>query len=413
MRQSQLFTKTRREAPADETAKNAQLLVRAGYIHKEMAGVYDLLPLGLRVVEKIKGIISEEMKKLDSEEISMTTLQNKEIWKKTDRWKDENVDVWFKSNLKTGGEVGFGWSHEEPITEMIKSSVSSYNDLPRAVHQFQTKLRNEIRAKSGIIRCREFLMKDMYYFARNEEENVDFYKKTTDAYINIFKRIGLGNITYITSASGGLFTDKFSHEFQTICETGEDNIYVNKDKNIAVNEEIYNEETVQKMGMKMEDFEKKKAAEVGNIFNFGSGKCEQMGLYFTDKDGAKKPVHLSSYGIGVTRLMGVLVEVFADEKGLIWPESISPFKHHIIEIISENPEVKKTAQKLYENLGEQNCLYDDRNLRAGEKFADADLVGLPYQIIISEKNISSGKIEVKSRKTEETKMLTENEILSL
>lgn len=420
MRQSQLFTKTRREAPADETAKNAQLLIRGGYIFKEMAGVYDLLPLGFRVINKIKKIISEEMEKLGSEEISMTSLQNKEIWKKTDRWNDENVDVWFKSEIKSGGEVGFGWSHEEPITEMIKSSVASYNDLPRAVHQFQTKLRNEVRAKSGVIRCREFLMKDMYYFARNDEENMDFYNKSIESYNKVFQRVGLGSITYITSASGGFFTDKFSHEFQTLCETGEDNIYVNKEKNIAVNEEIYNEETMQKMGMNMSDFEKKKAAEVGNIFNFGTNKCEQMGLYFNDKDGKKKPVHLSSYGIGVTRLMGVLVEVFADEKGIVWPEAVAPFKYHLIEIVSENPEVKKKAEAIYKKLNaasaqsfgepKENCLYDDRDLRAGEKFADADLLGMPYQIIVSEKNIASGKLEMKDRKTGEVKMISEDEM---
>lgn len=410
MRQSQLFTKTRREAPKDEEAKNAQLLIRGGYIYKEMAGIYDLLPLGFMVVNKIRKIVSEEMEKLGSQEIIMSTIQNKEIWRKTDRWSDENVDVWFKSNLKSGGEIGFGWSHEEPITEMMKSFIASYNDLPKAVHQFQNKLRNEVRAKSGIIRCREFLMKDMYYFARDDKENMDFYEKSKEAYLNVFRQVGLGDITYITSASGGFFTDKFSHEFQTLCETGEDVIYVNSKKDIAVNEEIYNEETIEKMGMKMGDFEKKKAAEVGNIFNFGTKKCEQMGLYFNDRDGTKKPVYLSSYGIGVTRLMGVLIEVFADDKGIIWPESIAPFMYHLLEIVSEKPEVRKTAERIYQKLGEESVLYDDRDLRAGEKFTDADLLGMPYQIIVSEKNIAAGKLELKNRKTGETKMVTEDEL---
>lgn len=413
MKQSQLFTKTRREAPADETAKNAQLLVRAGYIHKEMAGVYSLLPLGFRVVNNIRKIVAEEMEKLGSEEILMSTLQNKETWKKTNRWDDEKVDVWFKSEFKGGGEVGFGWSHEEPITEMMKSHIASYNDLPKYVHQFQNKLRNEVRAKSGIIRCREFLMKDMYAFCVNEEENINFYNKATEAYKNVFKRIGLGDITYVTSASGGFFTDKFSHEFQTICDTGEDIIYVNEVGGVAVNEEIYNEETIEKMGLKMEDFEKKKAAEVGNIFNFGSKKCEEMGLYFNDKDGTKKPVHLSSYGIGITRLLGVLVEVFADDKGIIWPEAVAPFKYHIVEITSQKLEVREAAEKIYKKLGEMNCLYDDRDLRAGEKFADADLLGMPYQIIVSEKNIESGKLELKNRKTSEVKMVSLKEIAAL
>jgi len=413
MRQSQLFTKTRREAPADETAKNAQLLIRAGYINKEMAGVYSLLPLGFKVVNNIKKIVSEEMEKLGSDEITMSTIQNKETWKKTDRWDDEKVDVWFKSELKNGNEIGFGWSHEEPITEMMKTFISSYNDLPKFVHQFQNKLRNEVRAKSGIIRCREFLMKDMYAFCSTEESNIDFYNKSTESYKNVFKRLGIGDITYITSAAGGFFTDKFSHEFQTICNTGEDIIYVNKEKNIAVNKDIYNKETLEKMGMKESDFEEKKSAEVGNIFNFGTGKCEQMGLYFVDKDGIKKPVHLSSYGIGITRLMGVLVEVFADEKGLVWPEAVAPFKFNIVEIPSDKPEVKEMAEKIYKKLGENNVLYDDRDLRAGEKFADADLLGVPYQIVISEKNVAAGKFEFKDRKTGKTKMISADEIDNL
>src|SRR3989344_1123343 len=287
MRQSELFTKTRREVPADEASKNAQLLIRAGYINKEMAGVYSLLPLGLRVVNNIKKIVLEEMEKLGSRELMMTTLQSKEIWQKTNRWDDTQVDVWFKSKLKNESEVGFGWSHEEPIVEMMKSHIKSYNDLPRYVHQFQNKLRNEVRAKSGIMRTREFLMKDMYAFCMTEEENMDFYNKTIEAYKNVFNKVGLGEITFVTSASGGVFTDKFSHEFQTICEAGEDVIYLNKENGIALNEEIWNKETLEKMGMKEADFEKVKTAEVGNIFNFGTKKCEEMGLFFQDKEGNK------------------------------------------------------------------------------------------------------------------------------
>ncbi len=413
MRQTQLFTKTRREAPADETAKNAQLLIRAGYINKEMAGVYSLLPLGLKVVNNIKKIVAEEMNSLGSKEIIMSTLQKKETWEKTGRWDDQAVDVWFKSKLKNDSEVGFGWSHEEAITEMMKSFIVSYNDLPRAVHQFQNKLRNEVRAKSGIMRCREFIMKDMYYFAASDQENTDFYNKTIEAYKNVFNRIGLGDITYTTSASGGVFTDKFSHEFQTICDAGEDIIYFNKEKGIAINEEVYNKETLEKMGMKEGDFEKVKAAEVGNIFNFGTKKSEQMGLYFADSSGEKMPAYLSSYGIGITRLMGVLVEVFGGENSIVWPESVAPFKFHIIEIPSENKAVKEMAEKIYKQIGEDGALYDDRNSRAGEKFADADLLGIPYQLIISEKNIAANQIEFKNRKTQEIKMISEAEVYNL
>ncbi len=284
MRQSQLFTRTKRENPSDETSKNAQLLIRGGYVYKEMAGAYAWLPLGLRVVNKIKKIVAEEMEAIGSQEIIMTALQNKEIWEKTGRWDDEKVDIWFKTALKNGTEVGLGWSHEEPIIEMMKSYITSYQDLPKYVHQFQTKLRNEVRAKSGVMRGREFVMKDMYSFCTTEEAHTDFYNKSTEAYLKVYKRLGLGDITYVTSASGGAFTNNFSHEFQTLCEAGEDVIYVHKKENYAVNEEIFNDATLTKLGASKEDFEMKKAAEVGNIFTFGTEKCEQMILSFTDAE---------------------------------------------------------------------------------------------------------------------------------
>ena len=410
MRLSKLFTKTRREAPSDETSKNAQLLIRGGFINKEMAGVYSFLPLGLKIVENITKIVREEMESLGSLELRMSTIQNKEVWQKTNRWDDTNVDVWFKSKLKNDTEIGFGWSHEEPITEMLKQHINSYNDLPVAVHQFQNKLRNETRAKSGILRGREFVMKDMYFFAKTEEENNQFYNKTIEAYKKVFERVGLGEDTYVTSASGGVFTDKFSHEFQTICEAGEDIVYVNKENKIALNKEIFNKETLEQMGMKEEDFEEKKAAEVGNIFNFGTKKCEEMGLYFSDKDGNKNPVFLSSYGIGITRLLGVIAEKFGNESGIVWPDSVSPYLHHLVEINSSDPKVKETAERIYEKL-KSNTLYDDRDARAGEKFADADLIGVPYQIIVSEKNLLEGKLELKNRHTGEVSFTTEAELL--
>lgn len=410
MRQSQLFTKTRKEAPSDEISKNAQLLIRAGFIHKEMAGVYSLLPLGFSVVNNIKNIISEEMNILGSSEILMSTIQNKETWEITDRWSDEKVDVWFKSELKNGNEVGFGWSHEEPITSMMKSHISSYQDLPVYVHQFQNKLRNETRAKSGIMRCREFIMKDMYSYATNEEEHMSFYDKATKAYLNVFERVGLGEITFVTSASGGVFTDKFSHEFQTICEAGEDNIYVHKDGKTALNEEVFNDETLGKMGLDKSDFELKKAAEVGNIFTFGTGKCEQLGLYFTDSDGVKKPVYLGSYGIGVTRLMGVLAEVSSDEKGIIWPKEVSPFAVHLVRL-GTNENVIKFADELYNDLRKDGVevLYDDRDLRAGEKFADSDLIGIPVRFVVSDKTVAENKVEVKMRRGGESELMSVEE----
>ncbi len=402
MRQSQLFTKTRKEAPSDEVAKNAELLIKAGFIHKEMAGVYSILPLGLMVVNKIKAIVSKEMKDIGSVELIMSTLQNKEIWEATDRWSDEKVDVWFKSKLKNDSEVGFGWSHEEPITNMMKYHISSYNDLPRYVHQFQNKLRNEVRAKSGILRCREFVMKDMYSYSKTEEDHNDFYNKATEAYLNVFKNIGLGDITYVTSATGGFFTDKYSHEFQTICEAGEDNIYVQKNGKLAFNEEVFNDETLSKLKLSKSDFELKKAAEVGNIFTFGTKKCEELGLYYNDKDGSKKGVYLGSYGIGITRLMGVMAEIFSDEKGLMWPKHVSPFQVHLVRL-GITPAVVSFADNIYSDLERQGVtvLYDDRELRPGEKFADSDLIGIPVRFVVSDKTVAENKIEVKERnKTE-------------
>jgi prolyl-tRNA synthetase len=397
MRLSQLFTKTSKNIPADETARNAQLLIQAGFIHKEMAGVYDYLPLGLCVLENIKQVVREEMNALGSQELIMTSLQRKELWEMTGRWDDKAVDVWFKSELKNGTPVGFGWSHEEPIMAMMKNYLTSYRDLPASVYQFQTKLRNELRAKSGIMRGREFVMKDLYAFSRSEEELQAFYDATTAAYLRIFERVGLGDVTFLTFASGGAFT-QFSHEFQTLTDTGEDTIYVSKDKKLAVNEEVYTDEVLKQLGLQKSDLEQAKAAEVGNIFNFGSNKADQLGVHFTDEDGSEKPVYLSSYGIGITRLMGVITEHFADDKGLVWPENVAPAKAYIARL-GNAPDAVKQADELYERLTAAGAqvLYDDRDTRAGEKFADADLLGIPYRVVISDKTAASGSYELKAR----------------
>jgi len=415
MRFTELFTKTRKEAPTDETSKNAQLLIRAGYIHKEMAGVYSYLPLGLRVINNIKRIVGQEMGAIGSTEILMSTLQNKDIWEKTQRWDDKAVDIWFKSNLKAGNEVGFGWSHEEPIVAMLASHISSYKDLPRIVHQFQNKLRNEVRAKSGIIRCREFIMKDMYSFAVDEKTHLDMYEKATEAYLNVYKKMGLGPITHVTSASGGVFTEKFSHEFQTLCDAGEDTIYVHKNGTLVLNEEIFNDSTLAKLGVKKENFDARKAAEVGNIFTFGTKKCEQLGLLFSDAAGTQKPVYLGSYGIGISRLMGVLVEVFADDKGIVWPESVAPFRAHLVALEGGEAEADQLYNKLQASSFKfQDVLYDDRSDKsAGEKFADADLIGIPLRLVVSRKSLEKGGIEVKKRTENESKIIPLTEALDL
>lgn len=413
MRLSKLFTKTRKTTPADETARNAQLLIQAGFIHKEMAGVYAFLPLGFRVLEKIKAIVREEMNALGSCELIMTSLQRKEVWEKTDRWDDEVVDVWFKTVLKNGTELGLAWSHEEQITEMMKNFISSYRDLPASLYQFQTKLRNEVRAKSGIMRSREFVMNDMYTYSKTAEGLQEFYDQAIKAYINVYKRVGLGDVTFFTFASGGAFT-QFSHEFQTITDAGEDTIYVDRKKNLAVNEEVYTDGVLAQLGLDKDELEKVKAAEVGNIFNFGSKKSEQMGLYFVNESAVQEPVHLSSYGLGVTRLMGVIVEHFADDKGLIWPQNIAPAKIYLARLGESDP-VIKAADDLYQELEERGIetLYDDRDIRPGEKFADADMMGIPYRVVVSDKTVAVGQFELKERIKTESQLVDLSTLLSL
>jgi prolyl-tRNA synthetase len=411
MRQTQLFTKTRKENPADEVAKNAQLLIRAGYVHKEMAGVYALLPLGIRVVEKIKQIVREEMNSIGGQELIMTALQKKSTWETTNRWSDDVVDIWFKTQLKDGTDLGLGWSHEEPIVEMIKQYLASYKDLPINVYQFQTKLRNELRAKSGILRGREFVMKDMYSCSIDANQHEAFYQATIEAYKRIYNRIGIGSDTYVTFASGGAFT-RFSHEFQTICEAGEDIIYLHREKNIAVNEEVVDDENLSKLGIKREELEKVTTAEVGNIFNFGTQKSEDMNFTFTNEIGEKQYVHLGSYGIGITRVMGVVVEKFADEKGMVWPEAIAPFRVHLLQLGAAG----EAAESLYTALQEKGIevLFDDREgIMAGEKFADADLLGMPYRIVASDRSMQNGGYEVKKRNEETSEIMTLENVISL
>lgn len=411
MRQSKLFTKTIKEAPSNEEAKNAQLLIRGGYIHKEMAGVYQLLPLGLRVVEKIKQIVREEMNAIDSQEMLATSMQSKDLWERTNRWDDAQVDVWFKSELKAGGEIGFGWSHEEPLANMMKNHIASYKDLPKMIYQFQNKLRNELRAKSGIMRGREFLMKDAYSFADTQEQHNEMYEAQKQAYTKVFERIGVGSDTYVTFAAGGAFTE-FSHEFQTVCEAGEDITFIHKEKGIAINEEVLEKTDLAELGVTREELVETKTAEVGNIFNFGRHKAEEVGLLYNNAEGEKTPVWIGSYGIGVTRVMGVVVEKFADEQGIVWPESIAPFQVHLVALNTDDEAIKDWADGIYTSLQKRGVevLYDDRDARPGQKFADSDLLGMPYRVVVSKKGKENGVFEVVVRATGEVKNLTEEEL---
>lgn len=409
MRMSQLFTKTAKTAPADEVSKNAQLLIRAGFVYKEMAGVYAYLPLGLRVLDNIKQIVRQEMTAIGSNELIMTGLQRKDVWEKTGRWDDGVVDIWFKTKLKDETELGLGWSHEEPIVHMLQQFVRSYKDLPISLYQFQTKMRNELRAKSGIMRGREFVMKDMYSVHASKQDLDEYYEQVIDAYKRCYDRFGIGSDTYVTFASGGAFT-KFSHEFQTICDAGEDYIYLHRGRNIAVNEEVLDDAVVE-LGVDKHELEKVKTAEVGNIFNFGTQKTDEMGLYVTDAAGQRQSIYMGSYGIGITRVMGVIAEKMSDDKGLVWPENVAPFKVHVVAIGDKGQELAST---LYTELAEKNVtvLLDDRAERPGVKFADAELMGLPWRITIGERAIDSdGLFELTERATGETKKLDYQQLL--
>lgn len=410
MRLAKLFTRTAHQVPADETSKNAQLLIKAGYIHKEMAGVYDFLPLGLMTLNNIMQVIREEINAIGGQEVLMSALQPKDNWEASGRWHDDVVDVWFKTRTHSGKgyhlgpELGLSNTHEEAITAILKNFARSYKDLPAYPYQFQTKFRNEPRARSGLLRCREFIMKDLYSFSRTQAEHDEFYEKAKTAYAKIFDRLGIGKQTILTFASGGSFT-KFSHEFQTLSDVGEDTVYVSADGQIAVNKEVFTDEVLSELKLKKSDMQEQRAIEVGNIFPLGTRFSEALGLMFTDTDGTQKPVIMGSYGIGPARVMATITELMADDKGLVWPSEISPFKAHLVDLAGDK--TKAAADKLYQQLTAANVavIYDDRDERAGKKFADADLLGAPLRIVISDKTLASGQAEVKARTEEKTELV--------
>lgn len=406
MRQSFLFTKILKETPKDEVSKNSQLLLRAGFIYKEMAGVYSFLPLGLRVINKIENVIREELQTLGAVEVSLSSFQSKETWEPTNQWSDEEVDVWFKTKLKNDTELGLAFTHEAAITRMLLSYVNSYRDLPKLIYQFQTKFRNEARAKSGIMRTREFVMKDMYSFARTQAEHEELYEKAKAAYVRIFSRLGLGDYTYLTVASGGVFA-KFSHEFQTLTEAGEDTIYVDRTKQIAFNKEVYSPTLLSEFGVQEADVTEEKASEVGNIFNLGTRFSHALGLQYVDEQGSKHDVIMGSYGIGPARVMGTVVEILATDKGIIWPEEIAPFKIHLL-VLGEKTDIIQVADDIYSQLENAalEVLYDDRSdYSNGEKLTEADIIGCPWRVVVSEKSLEKGGAEVKRRTAEESEII--------
>lgn len=411
MRQSQLFTKTLKEAPADEVAKNAKLLIRAGFVDKLQAGVYTYLPLGLRVLKKIENIIREEMNAVGGQEFLMPSLQPKENWQTTGRW--DTMDDLYKVRDASGRENALGPTHEEIVVPLVKQFVSSYRDLPFSVYQFQNKFRMELRAKSGILRGREFIMKDMYSFHRNEADFTEFYEKMKKSYERVFERVGIGATTYLTFASGGSFS-KYSHEFQTLTSAGEDTIYICDKCHIALNKEIIEDQDHACPECGSKNLRPETSVEVGNIFDLKTKFSAPFNLTYKDEEGKDQPVLMGCYGIGLGRMLGTVVEILGDDNGLVWPSSIAPFHVHLVELGNkEDDMVRSAAKTLYDELIAQGIevLWDDRDLRAGEKFADSDLIGIPTRVVVSAKTLASGMFEVKNRATGDVSMLSRAELI--
>ena len=408
MKYSQSFPKTQREAPKGAESINHKLLVRAGFIDQLMSGSWTLLPLGLKVVTKINDIIREELNKTGAQELLMPLLHPKEIWNETGRW--ESAKEIMYQLKKDNKDFGLSFTHEEIVVDLIRKHQVSPKDFPIKVYHFSTKFRHELRAKSGILRGREFMMKDLYSAHLDEEDMLKYYHEVIDAYLKIFKRLGLE--VKVVEASGGVFTDKHSHEFQVLSVVGEDTVYYCDKCDFAVNQEIAKVKENDNCPKCLKGRIKvSKAIEVGNIFPLGTMYAEKMGAFYTDLQGNKKPLWLASYGIGPTRVLGTLVEIFHDDKGIIWPQSVAPYNVHLISLHSKNQNVKKFADKVYKDLEEQGIevLYDDREIAAGEKFSDCDLIGIPVRLLISEK--LGEKLEWKKRDEENSEILDFPQVL--
>lgn len=407
MRLTQLFTKTLREPPADETAVNARLLLRGGFVFKNSAGIYSFLPLGWRVLSKIANIIREEMNAIGGQEIFMPALVEKKYMEPTGRW-DLDVGYFAKPKNEKEAEFVLGWSHEEVLTAIAAKFISSYKDLPFSAYQIQTKFRHEARAKSGLLRGREFMMKDLYSFHVSEDDLNDYYEKAAKAYHKIFERCGLKAV--YTLAAGGAFTISNTHEFQVLADVGEDAIILCPKCEYAENIEISKLKEgnpCPKCGHKVSE---KRSIEVGNIFPLGTKYSQALGLEYSDEKGAKHPVVMGSYGIGLSRLMATAVEVHHDDKGILWPENIAPFKVHLVVLDGKDNE----ADKVYSELTDKGIevLYDDREDKTpGEKFADADLIGCPIRLVISNKTLEKDSVELKHRNSKEFKLLKLTELL--
>ena len=412
MRQSKLFTRTTKDISADETSKNAQLLIRAGFIHKTMAGSYTFLPLGLRVLNKVEDIVRRKMNELGAQEMTMSMLHPSELWKTTGAW--DSVDVLFKIKSRTDREYAIGQSEEEVVTPIIKEYIRSYKDLPFIGYQIHWKFRDELRAKAGIMRGREFLMKDMYTIHVDQDAFDAFYKQAKEKYLEVYSEIGL--VAKVTEASGGSFSKKISYEFMVLTSAGEDDILYSEKSDYCINSEI----TDLKEGDQSPDgsgvLKLGKASEVGNVFDLGTRYQEAFDFSFVDNEGTKKQGVMGCYGIGVSRIMGVIAETCSDDKGLVWPESVAPFSVHLIVLGKDKEgEAYKKAEELYKNLTDNHVevLFDDREESAGAKFADSDLIGIPMRVVISEKSLLAGGVEIKERKAETSEVISIEQLMTM
>lgn len=409
MRQSKFSIRTLKEAPKDEIAANAKLLARAGFIQKIGAGIYAYLPLGLRVINNIEKIVREEMNAVGGQELLLPALHPKEYWQTTGRW--EGFDALYKITAREEREYGLGPTHEEIVAPLAKTLVQSYKDLPLYLYQIQTKFRDEPRAKSGLLRGREFIMKDLYSFHANEKDLTTYYEKIAKTYEVIFKRCDLQTIR--TKASGGTFS-KFSDEYQVVTPAGEDTIFICNTCKLAWNLEIIENKHACPNGG--HPLTQATAAEVGNIFKLGTTYSIPFGLSFQDEQGKKREVIMGCYGIGISRVMGVVSEIHQDAKGLIWPKQLAPFLVHLLKFSVANKKLEHQQDAIYEQFLKEGIevLYDDRSdVSEGAKLAQADLIGLPWRVIVSSRTLKEGKIEIKQRAKTESSLVTVKEFISI
>ncbi len=406
---SKLFSKTERSFPKDEEATNAKFLIRGGFVRKMSAGVFTYLPLAQRVLNKINTIIREEMNSIGGEELLMPALISKEYWEKSNRWE---VDIIYKLKTQFDEEFGLGWTHEEPISAIAQHFIQSYKDLPKVVYQIQNKFRSEVRAKNGLLRGREFMMKDLYSFHTSKEELDKYYNVVIKSYAKVFKRIGLQ--TLVVEAAGGAFTKEYTHEFQVLSSAGEDIIFYCEKCRYAQNKELVGETGMTVCPKCSGSVLSGTAIEVANVFKLGTRYSEAFNVKFLDESGVSKPVVMGSYGLGPTRVLATLVEIFHDDRGIIWPKSVAPYAVHLISL-GKDSKVLVAVKKLYQDLENHGVevLYDDRECTPGEKFADADLIGVPVRVVVSEKTLALKKLEVKERSEEKVKMLSSAELFKI